>query len=184
MYLMYSVAVFVVSKDTWENQGLSQGLRDSILWLQVIRECGLLEDLQRLPEGDLTWVKKNGDNLSGGQRQRISLARAVFKNAGIYLLDDPMSAIDPCLRVRIFDQVIGNKGLLRKKTRIIITKDQRFLHKLDYILVMKNQVNHRFCILISVFCRPVQDTFKKYLNTNTFSKKFKYFDDDVISDHF
>ena len=108
--------------------------------MQVIRECGLLEDLQRLPEGDLTWVKKNGDNLSGGQRQRISLARAVFKNAGIYLLDDPMSAIDPCLRVRIFDQVIGNKGLLRKKTRIIITKDQRFLHKLDYILVMKNQV--------------------------------------------
>ena len=174
MYLMYSVAVFVVSKDTWENQGLSQGLRDSILWLQVIRECGLLEDLQRLPEGDLTWVKKNGDNLSGGQRQRISLARAVFKNAGIYLLDDPMSAIDPCLRVRIFDQVIGNKGLLRKKTRIIITKDQRFLHKLDYILVMKNQVNHRFCILTSVFCRPVQDTFKKYLNTDTFSKKFKY----------
>ena len=107
--------------------------------MQVIRECGLLEDLQRLPEGDLTWVKKNGDNLSGGQRQRISLARAVFKNAGIYLLDDPMSAIDPCLRVRIFDQVIGNKGLLRKKTRIIITKDQRFLPKLDYILVMKNQ---------------------------------------------
>ena len=165
MYLMYSVAVFVVSKDTWENQGLSQGLRDSILWLQVIRECGLLEDLQRLPEGDLTWVKKNGDNLSGGQRQRISLARAVFKNAGIYLLDDPMSAIDPCLRVRIFDQVIGNKGLLRKKTRIIITKDQRFLHKLDYILVMKNQVNHRFCILYS---RPVQDNFKKYPKTDTF----------------
>jgi hypothetical protein len=89
----------------------------------------LLEDLQRLPEGDLTWVKKNGDNLSGGQRQRISLARAVFKNAGIYLLDDPMSAIDPCLRVRIFDQIFGNRGLLRKKTRIIITKDQRFLLK-------------------------------------------------------
>ena len=101
----------------------------------------MLEDLQRLPEGDLTWVKKNGDNLSGGQRQRISLARAVFKNAGIYLLDDPMSAIDPCLRVRIFDQIFGNRGLLRKKTRIIITKDQRFLPKLDYIIVMKNKVS-------------------------------------------
>ena len=114
----------------------------------------MLEDLQRLPEGDLTWVKKNGDNLSGGQRQRISLARAVFKNAGIYLLDDPMSAIDPCLRVRIFDQIFGNRGLLRKKTRIIITKDQRFLPKLDYIIVMKNKV--------SSFSSPKKYTFYSY----------------------
>ena len=52
-----------------------------------------MEDLQRLPDGDLTWVQKNGGNLSGGQRQRVSLARAVFKNAGTYFLDDPMSAI-------------------------------------------------------------------------------------------
>ncbi len=100
-----------------------------------------MEDLQRLPEGDLTWVKKNGENLSGGQRQRISLARAVFRNAATYLLDDPMSAIDPCLRQRIFDQVISNRGLLRKKTRIIITRDPRFLQQLDYIIVMKNQVS-------------------------------------------
>ena len=72
---------------------------------QVIRSCGLVEDLQRLPEGDLTHVKKGGENLSGGQRQRIGLARAVNKNASIYLLDDPLSAIDPCLRQKIFDQV-------------------------------------------------------------------------------
>ena len=149
------------------NQGLSQGLRDSIPWLQVIRECGLLEDLQRLPEGDLTWVKKNGDNLSGGQRQRISLARAVFKNAGIYLLDDPMSAIDPCLRVRIFDQVIGNKGLLRKKTRIIITKDQRFLHKLDYILVMKNQVRQ---ILQSKYNGVFKSVFQTIFDSGTYEE--------------
>ena len=63
------------------------------LYEKVIRECGLMEDLQRLPDGDLTWVQKNGGNLSGGQRQRVSLARAVFKNAGTYFLDDPMSAI-------------------------------------------------------------------------------------------
>ena len=70
----------------------------------MIRECGLLEDLQRLPEGDLTWVEPNGENLSGGQKQRISLARVVFLNASIYLLDDPLSAIDPCLKHRIFNQ--------------------------------------------------------------------------------
>ena len=62
--------------------------------MQIIRECGLLEDLQRLPDGDLSWVEPKGDNLSGGQKQRISLARAVFQNASIYLLDDPLSAVE------------------------------------------------------------------------------------------
>ena len=84
------------------------------LYEKVIRECGLLEDLQRLPEGDLTWVKKNGENLSGGQRQRISLARAVFKNAGTYFLDDPMSAIG---KLTLLDnapnQVVG--GIIQKR---------------------------------------------------------------------
>ena len=51
--------------------------------------------------------------------------------------------LDPCLRNRIFDQVIGNKGLLRRKTRIMITKDPRFLQKFDYIIVMKNQVKRK-----------------------------------------
>ena len=74
---------------------------------QVIRECGLLEDLQRLPEGDLTWVEPNGENLSGGQKQRISLARVVCLNASVYLLDDPLSAIDPCLKHKIFNQVFA-----------------------------------------------------------------------------
>ena len=74
--------------------------------LQIIRECGLLEDLQRLPDGDLSWVEPKGDNLSGGQKQRISLARAVFQNASIYLLDDPLSAVDPSGRQKIFNQVI------------------------------------------------------------------------------
>ena len=72
---------------------------------QIIRECGLLEDLRRLPDGDLSWVEPKGDNLSGGQKQRISLARAVFQNASIYLLDDPLSAVDPSGRQTIFNQV-------------------------------------------------------------------------------
>ena len=88
---------------------------------------------------------KNNHTLIWWQAFKIyrnySYLYVVFKNAGIYLLDDPMSAIDPCLRLRIFDQVFGNRGLLRKKTRIIITKDQRFLSKLDYIIVMKNKVS-------------------------------------------
>ena len=65
-----------------------------------------MEDLQRLPDGDLTWVEPNGENLSGGQKQRIRLARAVFQNASIYLLDDPLSAVDATGRQRIFNQVV------------------------------------------------------------------------------
>ena len=94
--------------------------------LQIIRECGLLEDLQRLPDGDLSWVEPKGDNLSGGQKQRISLARAVFQNASIYLLDDPLSAVDPSGRQRIFNQV---------RIRIAKFKSYLFVNCFDYDMI-------------------------------------------------
>jgi ABC-type multidrug transport system fused ATPase/permease subunit len=56
-----------------------------------------------------------GINLSGGQKQRVSLARAVYNNADVYLLDDPLSAVDSHVGKHIFNKVIGSKGLLRNK---------------------------------------------------------------------
>ena len=56
-----------------------------------------------------------GINLSGGQKQRVSLARAVYQNNDIYLLDDPLSAVDAHVGKHIFDRVIGPEGLLRNK---------------------------------------------------------------------
>lgn len=56
-----------------------------------------------------------GINLSGGQKQRISLARAVYQNADVYLLDDPLSAVDSHVGKHIFEHVIGPTGLLKKK---------------------------------------------------------------------
>lgn len=56
-----------------------------------------------------------GINLSGGQKQRVSLARAVYNNADIYLLDDPLSAVDSHVGRHIFDKVLGPEGLLRHK---------------------------------------------------------------------
>ena len=59
-----------------------------------------------------------GVNLSGGQKQRVSLARAVYFDADIYLLDDPLSAVDSHVGKHIFQQVIGNKGLLKDKVQL------------------------------------------------------------------
>lgn len=56
-----------------------------------------------------------GLNLSGGQKQRVSLARAVYRKADVYLLDDPLSAVDAHVGQHIFDKVIGPKGVLRDK---------------------------------------------------------------------
>jgi len=57
--------------------------------------------------------------LPGGQKQRVSLARAVYRDADIYLLDDPLSAVDAHVGVHIFKQVIGPQGLLAGKTRFL-----------------------------------------------------------------
>ena len=61
-----------------------------------------------------------GINLSGGQKQRISLARAVYNNADVYLLDDPLSAVDTHVGKHIFNNVIGPNGLLKNKTRLMV----------------------------------------------------------------
>ena len=66
----------------------------------------------------MTEIGEKGINLSGGQKQRVSLARAVYFDADIYLLDDPLSAVDSHVGKHIFDKVIGPKGKLRKKVRL------------------------------------------------------------------
>jgi ATP-binding cassette subfamily C (CFTR/MRP) protein 4 len=70
-----------------------------------VSACGLRHDIDSLPDGDLTVIGDQGSTLSGGQKQRISLARAVYANADVYLLDDVLSAVDSGLAQRIFDKV-------------------------------------------------------------------------------
>ncbi|KAH0629433.1 hypothetical protein JD844_011498 [Phrynosoma platyrhinos] len=81
-------------------------------------------------------VAVKGINLSGGQRQRVSLARAVFSDADVYLLDDPLSAVDSHVAKHIFDKVIGPEGILRGKTRILVTHGINFLPQVDHIVVV------------------------------------------------
>ncbi|KAI5935344.1 Multidrug resistance-associated protein 9 [Manis javanica] len=89
-------------------------------WYQhTVRVCALPEDLSSLPFRDLTEVGEQGLNLSGGQRQRISLARAIYSNHELYLLDDPLSAVDAQVGKHIFEECI--KKTLRGKTVILVT---------------------------------------------------------------
>lgn len=60
----------------------------------VLKACALDKDIGSFKHGDLTEIGERGINLSGGQKQRVQLARAVYRDADIYLLDDPFSAVD------------------------------------------------------------------------------------------
>jgi ATP-binding cassette subfamily C (CFTR/MRP) protein 1 len=84
---------------------------------QVLIACALKPDLEILPAGDQTEIGEKGINLSGGQKQRISLARAVYSQADIYILDDPLSAVDAHVGKHIFESVIGPKGILSNQVK-------------------------------------------------------------------
>lgn len=105
---------------------------------KVLESCALLPDLKILPGGDQTEIGEKGINLSGGQKQRVALARAVYSRAEIYLLDDPLSAVDAHVGKHIFDKVIGPAGLLAGKTRLLVTHSISFLPQTNHIFVMVN----------------------------------------------
>uniref|UniRef100_A0A8C3KM63 Canalicular multispecific organic anion transporter 1 n=1 Tax=Calidris pygmaea TaxID=425635 RepID=A0A8C3KM63_9CHAR len=109
---------------------------DEARYQQVIKACALLPDLALLPAGDQTEIGEKGINLSGGQKQRVSLARAVYSNADIYILDDPLSAVDAHVGKYLFEHVLGPKGLLQNKTRILVTHSISFLPQVDNIVVL------------------------------------------------
>ncbi|XP_058060711.1 probable multidrug resistance-associated protein lethal(2)03659 [Anopheles bellator] len=106
----------------------------------VVRHCALSTDFQQLPDGDKTVVGERGTSLSGGQRARVSLARAVYNNASIYLLDDPLSAVDAHVGKHLFDEVIGPRGYLAQKhrsTRVLVTHQVHFLKEADWIVIVE-----------------------------------------------
>ncbi|XP_065214443.1 multidrug resistance-associated protein 1-like [Planococcus citri] len=105
---------------------------------QVLEACALKTDLEILPAGDATEIGEKGINLSGGQKQRISLARAVYNRADVYLLDDPLSAVDSHVGKHIFDYVIGPNGLMKNTTRILVTHSITYLSQVDFIVVVKD----------------------------------------------
>ncbi|KAK8950676.1 ABC transporter C family member 4 [Platanthera zijinensis] len=103
---------------------------------EVIRVCCLVKDLEMMEFGDQTEIGERGVNLSGGQKQRIQLARAVYQDSDIYLLDDVFSAVDAQTGSEIFKECV--RGALKGKTVILVTHQVDFLHNADLILVMRD----------------------------------------------
>uniref|UniRef100_A0A8C5PFP9 Multidrug resistance-associated protein 1-like n=1 Tax=Leptobrachium leishanense TaxID=445787 RepID=A0A8C5PFP9_9ANUR len=137
-------SVAYVSQQAWIQNAVFQenilfGLSyDRQYYGQVLDACALLPDLELLPNGDQTEIGERGVNLSGGQKQRVSLARAVYNNADIYLLDDPLSAVDVHVGRHLFDKVIGRNGLLKNKTRILVTHSLTVLPQADLVVLMED----------------------------------------------
>ncbi|KAF1957365.1 hypothetical protein CC80DRAFT_42988 [Byssothecium circinans] len=105
---------------------------------KTVKACALRDDFAQLPDGDQTEVGERGISLSGGQKARLTLARAVYARADVYLLDDCLSAVDQHVGRHLIDNVLGPKGLLAGKTRILATNSIPVLMESDLIVLLRD----------------------------------------------
>ncbi|KAL6508370.1 Multidrug resistance-associated protein 7 [Orobanche hederae] len=131
-----------VSQSAWIQTG---SIRENILfgsalhserYQDTLERCSLMKDLELLTYGDLTEIGERGVNLSGGQKQRIQLARALYSDADIYLLDDPFSAVDAQTASSLFYEYV--MGALLEKTVLLVTHQVDFLPAFDSVLLMSD----------------------------------------------
>ncbi|RVX04073.1 ABC transporter C family member 10 [Vitis vinifera] len=129
-----------VSQTAWIPTGT---IRENILfgsamdpsrYREAIEKSALVKDLEMLPFGDLTEIGERGVNLSGGQKQRVQLARALYQDADVYLLDDPFSAVDAHTATSLFNEYV--MGALSTKTVILVTHQVDLLPAFDSVLLM------------------------------------------------
>lgn len=111
---------------------------DPKFYESTVRACALLEDFQSLPDGDRTEVGERGISLSGGQKARLALARAVYARADNYLLDDVLAAVDQHVGRHLIENVLGTKGLLGGKTRVLATNSIPVLKEADFIILLRD----------------------------------------------
>ncbi|CAH1414068.1 unnamed protein product [Lactuca virosa] len=132
--------VAYVSQTAWIQTGtireniLFGMLMDEEKYEKVVTQCSLMKDIEMFPFGDQTIIGERGINLSGGQKQRVQLARALYQDADIYLLDDPFSAVDAHTASSLFKEYIMDA--LSSKTVLLVTHQVDFLPAFDDILLM------------------------------------------------
>uniref|UniRef100_A0AAR2JPD0 ABC-type glutathione-S-conjugate transporter n=1 Tax=Pygocentrus nattereri TaxID=42514 RepID=A0AAR2JPD0_PYGNA len=136
---------------------------DELRFQRVLEACALEQDLELLPAGIQAEIGEKGINLSGGQKQRVSLARAAYSSADVYLLDDPLSAVDSHVGKHLFERLIGPQGLLKDKTRILVTHGISFLPYVDEIVVLVDGVVSEVGSYSSL--RASKGAFSEFLDT-------------------
>lgn len=109
---------------------------DNHRYQKTLEKCSLVKDLELLPHGDLTEIGERGVNVSGGQKQRIQLARALYQDADVYLLDDPFSAVDAHTATSLFNEYVMEA--LSEKTVLLVTHQVDFLPAFDSVLLMSD----------------------------------------------
>ncbi|KAI8617195.1 P-loop containing nucleoside triphosphate hydrolase protein [Chytriomyces sp. MP71] len=105
-------------------------------YLNALLDAALLPDLKVLPDGDKTSIGEKGINLSGGQKQRVNLARLIYNDSDIVLIDDPLSAVDAHVGAHLFNRCI--KGALSNRTRLLVTHQLHYLSQCDRVIFMKD----------------------------------------------
>ncbi|KAJ2520559.1 hypothetical protein H4217_001964 [Coemansia sp. RSA 1939] len=164
-------AIAYVPQQAWI---MNATLRDNILfghrldqefYDKVIDACALRPDLGMLPSGDMTEIGEKGINLSGGQRARVSLARAVYARADVYILDDPLAAVDAHVGKHLYSRVIGPNGLLKSRARILVTNAVQYLNTTNYIYMLDGGkiVDHGSFIAAMDKRGPIYEFVHKYI---------------------
>ncbi|KAI5959813.1 YCF1 [Candida pseudojiufengensis] len=167
---------------------------DPEFYNHVLKACALTVDLAILTKGDQTEVGEKGISLSGGQKARLSLARAVYARADVYLLDDPLSAVDEHVGKHLVDHVLGPNGILKSKCKILATNnikvlsiadnlsmvsDGRLIEQGTYDEIMKLE-NSKLKLLIEEFGKKREESPKPITNGNSEEAKDK--DDYEVKD--
>ena len=129
--ISYACQIPFVINDTIKNNIQFFNEDNPSKFWKVIETCQLSDDLKLFPANEYSEVSPGGSNLSGGQKARICLARAVYNDADIYILDDPISSVDPIVFNKIYGALLIN--YLKDKTRIILQHDQNFIQHMEYI---------------------------------------------------
>ncbi|KAG5824345.1 hypothetical protein H9Q74_005558 [Fusarium xylarioides] len=113
---------------------------DPVLYQAVVEACDIEKDFRQLPQGDSTVIGSKGLALSGGQKQRVALARAVYSKSRIALFDDVFSGLDGQTARTVFENLFGERGLLRQwnTTTVLATQSVDFLSSADHIICLNN----------------------------------------------